>query len=106
MQITRIIHVAALMLIVIFVSSCASSNQYVSKLFSPRPITVKDSQIVAIRFLELDDLEADKQAWVKTDITKIEDSTAQAKVTPLPLPEEPIAKTGNPDGTRTKRSRE
>jgi hypothetical protein len=110
MQTMRILQAVALMLIVALAASCATSNQYVSKLFGPRP--VKDSQTVAIKFLELDSLEAGKQSWVKTDITKDKDSS-EAKTTPVvtesktnQLPAEPVAKTSNPDGTRTRKSRE
>ena len=110
MQTMRILQAVALMLIVALAASCATSNQYVSKLFGPRP--VKDSQSVAIKFLELDSLEAGEQ-WVKTDITKDKDSPGEAKTTPVvteskttQLPSEPVAKTNNPDGTRTKKTRE
>jgi hypothetical protein len=113
MQTMRILQAVTLMLIVTMATSCATSNQYVSKLFGPRSIPVKDSQVMAIKFLELDSLEADKQSWVKTDITKDRDSSGEIKTIPIvadtktaPLPGEPIAKTGNPDGTRTKKTRE
>src|SRR5438552_7777053 len=58
MQTMRILQAVVLMLIIALAASCATSNQYVSKLFGPRPIPVKDSQAVAIKFLELDSLEA------------------------------------------------
>src|SRR5437667_5126191 len=113
MQTMRILQAVVLMLIIALAASCATSNQYVSKLFGPRPIPVKDSQAVAIKFLELDSLEADKQAWVKTDIVKDKDSSAEVKSTPVvteskktQLPTEPVAKTNNPDGTRTRKTRE
>ena len=110
MQTTRILQAVALMLILALAASCATSNQYVGKLFNPRPF-VKDTQAMAIKFLELDSLEAGKE-WVQTDITKDKDST-EVKTIPVavetkatPLPQEPIAKTNNPDGTRTKKTRE
>ena len=120
MQTTRILQAVALMLVLALAASCATSNQYVSKLFGPRPAVVKDTQALAIKFLELDSLEAGKE-WVKTDITKDKDSTAESKTIPvvaetktaplpetktIPLPQEPIAKTNNPDGTRSKKTRE
>jgi hypothetical protein len=112
MQTMRILQAVVLMLVVVLAASCATSNQYVSKLFGPRPMTVKDSQTVAIKFLELDSLEAGEQ-WVKTDITKDKDSSGEAKTTPVvteskttQLPSEPVAKTSNPDGTRTRKTRE
>lgn len=118
MQTTKLFQAVILMLMVALVASCATTNEYVSRLFSPRP--VKDTQGVAIKFLELDSLEADKQAWVKTDA---EDSSVDAKTFPVAtktspavrelktaippsIPDEPVAKTGNPDGTRSKKTRE
>jgi len=113
MQTIRILQASALILIVAFTTGCASTNQYVSKLFSPRSTINKDTQYIAIKFLELDRLDADKQSWIKTDITKIKDSITEPSSNPviaetrtIPLPDEPVAKTTNPDGTRTKRSRE
>ena len=114
MQTMRILQAVALMLIVAFAASCATSNQYVSKLFGSRPVPVKDSQMLAIKFLELDSLEADKQSWVKTDIINDKDSSGEMKTIPIvtetkttpALPGEPVAKTNNPDGTRTKKTRE
>jgi hypothetical protein len=113
MQTTRILQAVALMLIMALAASCATSNQYVSKLFGPKPVVVKDTQAIAIKFLELDSLEADKVSWVKTDITKDKDSAKEVKTIPvvteaktIPLPAESIAKTSNPDGTRTKKTRE
>jgi hypothetical protein len=51
--------------------------------------------------------------WVKTDVTKDKDSSGEAKTTPVvteskttQLPSEPVAKTSNPDGTRTRKTRE
>lgn len=119
MQTTRILQVVALMLVLALAASCATSNQYVSKLFAPRPL-IKDTQAIAIKFLELDSLEMGSE-WVQTDITKDKDSTVEVKTIPvamesktiplpetktIPVPQEPIAKTNNPDGTRTKKTRE
>jgi hypothetical protein len=108
----RILQAVVLLLIVALATSCATSNQYVSKLFGPRPVSLKDSQNTAVKFLELDSLEAGEQ-WVKTDITKEKDSLREVKTTPIiteskttQLPAEPVAKTNNPDGTRTRKTRE
>jgi hypothetical protein len=68
MQVSRIVQAVALMLIVALAASCAASKEYSSKLFKPRVETAKDSQTVALRFLELDKLDADKENWVSTDI--------------------------------------
>jgi len=112
MQTIRILQAAALMLIVALAASCATSNQYVSKLFGPRPVPLKDSQNIAVKFLELDSLEAGEQ-WVKTDIIKDKDSLGEGKTIPIitesktaQLPAEPVAKTNNPNGTRTRKTRE
>jgi hypothetical protein len=108
MQTARLLQAAALMLIMALAASCATSNQYVSKLFTPRPIAVKDTQQL-VRFLELSSLDSNEKEWVKTDITKKDTSAG----TTSPIADEPIAKTGNPDsrppdgqGTRNKRTRE
>lgn len=68
MQVSRMVQAVALMLIVALAASCAASKEYSSKLFRPRTETVKDSQTVALRFLELDKLDPDKGNWVTTDI--------------------------------------
>jgi hypothetical protein len=101
MQTVRILQVVTLMLVVTLMSSCATTNQYISKLFNPRPAIVKDS-LQLVRFLELDSLDVNKEGWVKTDIAK-KDTTIVASI---PVIEEPVAKTTNPDGTRTARKRE
>jgi hypothetical protein len=113
MQTTRILQSGCIDADNCSAASCATSNQYVSKLFGPKPVAVKDSQAIAIKFLELDSLEADKVSWVKTDITKDKDSVKEVKASPvvteaktIPLPAEPVAKTSNPDGTRTRKTRE
>jgi hypothetical protein len=54
MQISRIVQAVMLMMIVALAASCASSKEYTSKLFAPRTPVIKDSQVLAIRFLELD----------------------------------------------------
>ncbi len=109
MRITGIVQTVSLMLIMALASSCATSNQYVSKLFAPRPILNKDTTQLAVKFLELDSLNGNEEQWVKTDITR-KDTTSE---TGIPSTQEPVAKTGNPDtrlpggdGTRTKRTRD
>ena len=101
MQTARILQAVALMLVVALAASCATSNQYVSKLFGPRPDVAKDTQQL-VRFLELDSLNAHEEEWVKTDIIK-KDSIPG---TVIPVVSEPVARTGNPDGTRTKKTRD
>jgi hypothetical protein len=68
MQTSRIVQAVALMMIVALAASCAASKDYTSKLFAPRTVQVKDSQAVALRFLEMDTLQSDKDGWVSTDI--------------------------------------
>ena len=67
MQTSRILQAVALMLIVALAASCAASKEYASKIF-PTKTAEKDSQAVALRFLELDKLEPDQENWVTTDI--------------------------------------
>lgn len=68
MQIVRILQAVVLMLIVALAASCAASKEYSSKLFKPRIESVKDTQAIALRFLELDSLQTEKDGWVTTDI--------------------------------------
>lgn len=126
MQTTRIVQAVILMIIVALAASCAASKEYTSKLFAPRTPVMKDSQSLALRFLELDSLESEKDGWVKTDIIKGKDSSSQtllldklAKTVPaaadtagnkeektIPAPADPVARNGNPGEVRTKRTRE
>lgn len=68
MQVSRMVQAVALMLIVALAASCAASKEYSSKLFKPGTDAMKDSQALALRFLELDKLDTDKENWVSTDI--------------------------------------
>jgi hypothetical protein len=67
MQTSRILQAVGLMLIVALAASCAATKEYTSKIF-PSGTVVKDSQAVALRFLELDKLQPDDENWVTTDI--------------------------------------
>ncbi|NOT52099.1 MAG: hypothetical protein HOP10_12575 [Chitinophagaceae bacterium] len=67
MQTARIVQAVALMLIVAMAASCAATKEYASKIF-PTQTEVKDSQAVALRFLELDKLQPGDVNWVTTDI--------------------------------------
>jgi hypothetical protein len=67
MQTARLLQAVALMLIVALAASCAATKEYTSKIF-PSKTEVKDSQAVALRFLDLDKLEPDQENWVSTDI--------------------------------------
>ena len=68
MQTTRILQAVVLMMIVALAASCAASKEYSSKLFSPGNESIKNSQAAALRFLELDSLQSEKDGWVTTDI--------------------------------------
>ena len=68
MQTTRIVQAVVLMTIVALAASCAASKEYSSKLFSPRNENLKESKVMALRFLELDSLQSEKDGWVSTDI--------------------------------------
>jgi len=68
MQTARIVQAVALMMIVALAASCSASKQYTSKLFAPRTKEEKDSQAIALKFLDIDESEIDREAWVTTDI--------------------------------------
>lgn len=68
MQRVRIVQAVVLMIVVALAASCAASKEYSSKLFSPRNENTKDNKATALRFLELDSLQSEKDGWVSTDI--------------------------------------
>ncbi|MES1221145.1 MAG: hypothetical protein ABUT20_36935 [Bacteroidota bacterium] len=110
---TRFVKGAAFSLIAVLAIGCATTNQYVGKLFNPRTGSINDSGLVATKFLTLDSLEDKNELVIDKSILKNSDSSSEVKpipiiaaTKPLPIPDEPIAKTGNPDGTRTKKTRE
>lgn len=77
MQTVKIVQAAFLITILTLGVSCAAGKEYTSKLFAPRTATAKDSQAVALRFLELDNLETDKENWVTTDIIMGRDTASK-----------------------------
>lgn len=106
---SKIFQIPGLIIIAVLAASCATSNQYISKLFAPRSVSGKDSIQLAVKFLELDRINGNEDDWVKTDIIG-KDTTVW---TSNPLEDEPVIKTGNPDtqlpivrGTRTKKTRD
>ena len=129
MRIARIVQAVALMLVVALAASCATSKEYVGKLFGPRPSTFKDSQLL-VQFLELDSLNRNEDGWVETNITKdtsavtksepivaesipaspslkLQQSKAGKQVKTIPVREEIVAKTTNKtDGIRNRTKRE
>lgn len=82
MQTVRILQAVVLMMIVALAASCASGKEYTSKLFAPRIPVTKDTQAVALRFLELDAFDAERQGegWVTTDIITGRDTSNQTAV--------------------------
>ena len=68
MQSIRIFKSVIFIMIIGIVASCAASKEYSSKLFVPRTPVIKDSQEIAIRFLELDKLEINNENMVSTDL--------------------------------------
>jgi len=68
MQTAKIVQTVVLLIIVALAASCTATKEYTHKLFPGSQIAVKDSQAVALRFLELDKVEENKESWVTTDI--------------------------------------
>lgn len=77
MQTTRILQAVVLMMIVALAASCAASKEYSSKLFNPRNENSKDSQLITPRFLELENLQSEKEGWVTTDIIMGRDTVSK-----------------------------
>lgn len=86
MQTIRLVQAVALMMILALAASCAVSKQYTSKLFAPRTEPARDSQAIAIRFLDTDSADEKKEGWVSTDIIMGRDtSTGTAALDNLAL---------------------
>ncbi len=109
MRIPKILPTISLIVIMLFSAGCATSNEYVSKLFAPKPVLTKDSTKLAVRFLELDRINGDENQWVKTDIVGKDTTTTTSD----PSTDSPVVKTSNQDtrlpivqGSRTKRTRD
>lgn len=69
MQTARMVQAVVLMMMVVAMAvSCTASKEYSSKLFPPRIPVAKDSQQIAIRFLQIDSAGSDSKDWVTTDI--------------------------------------
>jgi hypothetical protein len=103
MKIIGIIQAVALMLIIALAASCATSNQYVSKIFGPRPEQIKkDTQQVAFLTLDSSDAEVTVPAWVTQ---KEKEDTAIAEKS-TPIVSEPVVKNEKTEGVRTKKKRD
>lgn len=77
MQTARIVQAVIILMIVAAAAGCAASKEYSSKLFSPRNEPVKDSPSTALRFLELENLQSEKEDWVTTDIIMGRDTVSK-----------------------------
>lgn len=75
MQTARIVQAVIIMMVVAMAASCASTKEYTSKLFMPKEVQIRDTQALAIRFLDLDEAEINKENWVSTDIINGKDTT-------------------------------
>lgn len=126
MRSARILQAVIIMMVVATAASCAASKEYTSKLFPQKTPVAKDSQALALRFLDLDQLDGDPENWVTTDIIKGKDSTsagfqldklakslpAAPDTTLLPKTESkpvytaPVAKQANPGEVRKKKVRD
>ena len=115
MQMSKIVHAVILMTIVALAASCATGKEYATRIFGSRDLRIKDTTVVAIRFLELDNdsLQDIKDGWVKNSFNTNIDSTKESNKVPVVvesktpvLPNEPVAKTNKPGEVRTKRTRE
>ncbi|MBL7724694.1 MAG: hypothetical protein JNK27_11120 [Chitinophagaceae bacterium] len=115
MQASKIVQAVILMIIVALAASCATGKEYVSRLFRPANNLAKDTQAVAIRFLEIDNdsLQENNIALAKGMIVADKDSTVATKPEPVVTEtkppagtNEPVAKTSKPGEVRTKRKRD
>ncbi len=118
-----------ILLVMAIASGCAATREYTSKLFKPATTATPDSQGIALRFLELDELEGDQENWVNVDALKGGDSLADMitiekidrlaavkpavpdsgllkKSEPGPLEKESLVKKAANGGVREKRVRE
>lgn len=77
MQKTRMVQAVILMVILAMAASCTASKEYSSKLFAPRVPVDKDSQSIALRFLEFETSGSDKENWVTTDIIMGRDTVSK-----------------------------
>ena len=77
MQTAKIVQTVVLLIIVAMAASCTATKEYTGKLFPGSQAAVKDSQAVALRFLELDKVEEDKESWVTTDIIMGRDTVSK-----------------------------
>lgn len=115
MQTAKIVQAVILMIIVALAASCATGKEYTSRLFKPGNNLAKDTQAVAIRFLEIDNdsLQENNVVLVESKIAADKDSAVVTKPEPVVAEtkppagtNEPVAKTSKPGEVRTKRKRD
>lgn len=115
MQTAKIVQAVILMIIVALAASCATSKEYISRLFRPGNNLTKDTQAVAIRFLETDSdsLQENNGVLTKNTIAADKDSIVVTKPEPVVTEtkppagtNEPLAKTSKPGEVRSKRKRD
>ena len=126
MQIPGMLQTVTILMIVVIAASCSATKEYTSKLFKPAGPAAVDTQAVALRFLNLEDIEEDQENWVTTDIIKgkdtsnqsleldrlaktipaLPDSTLLPKSEPRPIESAPVARQAKPGEVRTKKTRE
>lgn len=112
MQTVRILQAVVLMLIVALAASCASTKEYTSKLFAPRETAVTDSQLTALRFLDMGDAATNTADWVSTDFILGRDSSNSTAAldnfsrTFPPLPASTSTKPRNDTASAPKESKE
>ncbi|HQV06696.1 MAG TPA: hypothetical protein PKW62_08055 [Chitinophagaceae bacterium] len=77
MQLAKIIQAVILLTIVAMAASCAATKEYAAKIFPQKQLMPKDSQALALHFLDLDKAEPDQKDkdWVSTDIIMGRDTT-------------------------------
>lgn len=78
MQTERLGQAAIFIFIMIVATSCAATKEYTSKLFTPRIPVAKDSQAVALKFLDIEHTEKADGNWVNTDVFLGRDSLNKA----------------------------
>ena len=91
MQTSRLVQAVIVMLIAALAASCAATKEYSSMLFAPRTTAQKDSQVLALRFLEINSDDKNTEDWVNTDNFMGRDSTT---ITAVP---DNLAKNISPD---------
>jgi hypothetical protein len=77
MHSARIGQAVLILAILVIAASCAATKEYTSKLFTPRIPAAKDSQVVALKFLDVDSTEKDNANWVSTDFIMGRDTASK-----------------------------